>query len=282
MGNAKTWLVLAVVAWLPACLEDTEGAQESEVSNVAAAPSGVPSSTGTKAPPLVASWKVASGNTIEIYNFDGQAMISEVGVAGTPSTLNANPDLKHGRPIDIWNALGPKGTVPSSLTAFQAQLDSSPVTSGAGTQQAPNTMVGGGGLQPPSSTTSFQGVIANAPSGCNNGCCDYSWLSTFEQCELWGQDYEWFLYNYGATYANFNNIDIYDGFVCSAVGTSTYSVNMGGHGGAWSVPEATWRSWYRKNSGCWFSCDNMTSTVNTSTSQHLHTYCGWISNFSVF
>ena len=280
MGNAKTWLALAVSALLPACLQETEGApQEPQVSNVAAAASGVPSTTGTRAPLLVASWKVASGNTIEIYNFDGQAMISEVGVAGTPSTLNANLDIKHGRPIDIWNALGPKASVPPALATFQAQLDSSPLTPGSGTQQKPSTVVGGVELEAPSPTTSFQGVIANTPNGCNNGCCDYTWLSTFEQCKLWGQDYEWFLYNYGATWVNSNNIDIYDGFACSAVGTSTYSVNMGGFGGTWSVPEATYRTWYRKNSSCWFSCDNMTSTVNTSSSQHLHTYCGWVSYF---
>lgn len=125
-----------------------------------------------------------------------------------------------------------------------------------------------------------EGNGALVMSGCNNGCCDFDWLSTFWWCPApW--DFNWFLCNYGWSFANGNDEIFYDGFVCSAEGTSTYKVTVDGDGGIGSVPRATWKT-YSWTAG-WvpiFGWDeeDVRSTANSSASPHLHTYCGGMEN----
>jgi hypothetical protein len=282
MRNTRRLVILpalAVVA-LPACLQGPgDDSQQAPVPDLTESTSGALTTQSNAPPTLVASLKVASGNTIEFYDFGGNAMISETGAAYTPPTLNSQSGLRGARVVDVWTALAPNTPIPSALAAFQAQLDSAPATPASGTGHSPGVAFGGQGPQTPSVGAHSQSPSPDAPQGCNNGCCDYAWLATITQCEQTSFDYQWFFYNYGWSYVNASDIDNYNGFACSAVGTSTYSVNMAGHGGAWSVPEATYRTWWRSNTGCFFYCDDLRSSVNTSTNQHLHTYCGFLIYF---
>ena len=120
-------------------------------------------------------------------------------------------------------------------------------------------------------------ALPAAPVGCNNGCCDEAWLYTLAECYQANWNYYWFLYNYGwSTLTSTFDAEV-EGLVCSAQGTSTFSMNIGGSGGTWSVPEATYR-WYHWTAGTDFwggpIPKDTSSSVNSAASQHLHTFCG--------
>jgi hypothetical protein len=266
------FLLLPLMISVQACESDAPVGSELQ-SSQAPLSASVPTNAPMAAPTLVASLTLASGNTIEFYDFGGNAMISETGVAYSPQSLN-NKNVQNTRLVDIWAALAPRTPVPAALASFQLQLDKTPSASTSTPRPQPLPTSASGGQQ-----TSTTGPTPYAPVGCNNGCCDFQWLSTFEQCQTPYVDYQWFLYNY--LWSNDHSTNIWDffGMACSAIGTSTYSVNMAGYGGTWSVPEATYRTWHRANTWCIFSCENLTATVNSSTNQHLHTHCGWVNYF---
>jgi hypothetical protein len=250
-------LILLVALGQPACGDIDSNAIPAVSEKLVAT-----ADSSAKSPVPIASLTLKNGNVVEFYDFGSSALISESGAAYSAPMLSFREqknDL-----VLIWESLAPQTPVPAALTSLQTRLASLPqrasVSAGTlGPKLVPNV----GGL--PS-------VVPDSPVGCSNGCCDYQWLSTFEECRGTYLDFKWFLYNYGYTWANYNAIIFYEGLVCSAQGTSTWTVNIGGNGGVWGVPEATWRSWG------WMSPDltvkNLRSTVNTSANMHLHTYCG--------
>lgn len=222
----------------------------------------------------VAALALENGNSVEFYGFPRGALIVESGGAYTPPSSVARG--KHAdQLVNIWMDLAPTEPVPAELSMLQTRLMNLPPRSGDDVDETGRDAWDGIG----DGTADGQENV-QLMSGCNNGCCDFNWLSTFWQCQSpW--DYSWFLYNYNWSYANGDDQIYYDGFVCSAVGTSTYKVNVDGGGGTWSVPEATYRT-YSWTAG-WvpiFGWDeeDVRSNVNSSTNPRLHTYCGGMEN----
>lgn len=252
----------SLLAGPPGCAAidaDTPSDESAEVAPV----TGVEST-----PPLVASLKLKSGQVIDFYDFGQAALIVESGAAYmTPAFQSRGPSAPD-QLVNVWTRLAPDVPVPAALGEFQQRLMSSPPAPAG----SPSVAVSDAGGDKQRSGS----VIANAPVGCDNGCCDAAWLATLWPCSG-GWDYSWFLYNYGWTWASSSDDDFHDGLVCSAQGTSTYSVNIGGSGGTWSVPQATYRtfSWV---AGFEFLLGwqprSLSSSVNSSSNSHLHTYCG--------
>src|SRR6516162_1240692 len=118
MRNTRRLVILpalAVVA-LPACLQGPgDDSQQAPVPDLTESTSGALTTQSNAPPTLVASLKVASGNTIEFYDFGGNAMISETGAAYTPPTLNSQSGLRGARVVDVWTALAPNTPIPSAL-----------------------------------------------------------------------------------------------------------------------------------------------------------------------
>ena len=221
----------------------------------------------SNSPKPVASLRLENGNMLEFFDFGSGALASESGAAYTAPMFNGQ--VKHtNQLVNIWKSLAPQTPVPVALDNLQARL-----------MNLPENVARSAGTSKPA-TGGIEGIVPMSQNGCNNGCCDYAWLSTFSQCTVGGADYSWFLYNYGYTWSNVGNVNDYNGMVCSAQGTSQYSVNLGGSGGVWSVPEATYRTYgWLAGWSVWcfgFCNEDLSSTVNTSTSQHLHTYCGQV------
>lgn len=233
-------------------------------------------------PTAIAKIDLKDGHAIEFYDFGEDVLISESGKAGTPHSLNAENQpaalIKSGVATHevlsrVWSSLSPGTAVPKSLMDIQARWKAAPP------QARPQPLEfsrNAAGLPFGQSLEGSKPLAkAAAPVGCNNGCCDAQWLNTLSQCSN-SYDYDWFLFNYGYSYANSGDVDYYAGMVCSASGTSTYKVSISsGAGGTWSVPQATYRT-YWWSAGVWNK--SMTSSVNSSGNQHLHTYCGGINH----
>lgn len=218
------------------------------------------------AAPLVASLKLRSGQVIDFYDYGSSALVVESGAAYmTPALPNTKESIPGDQIVNLWTLLAPETPVPAALADLQRRLASLPSYSEAAPAM-PSLDTGG-------AKSSISGsAVPNAPVGCNNGCCDFNWLSTLTECQG-HYFYSWFLYNYGWSFANSSNDALYQGLVCSAVGTSIFTVSVGGSGGTWSVPQATYR-WFHWTAGS--TRQSMTSSVNSSSAQHLHTYCGGV------
>jgi hypothetical protein len=219
-------------------------------------------------PTLIASLKLKSGHVLEFYDFGQAVLITEAGAAYTSPALNSAGSTSADQLTDIWTRLAPEVPVPAALQDLQRRLTSLPADSSE-SEIAPSSNSGGARI------ASLGTARPSAQVGCNNGCCDATWLLTLGECQGTGWDFSWFLYNYGWSSANSTHIGFYDGLVCSAQGTSTYSVDIGGSGGTWSVPEATyrWFRWWELSPFGW-GARNSSSSVNSPSDQHLHTYCG--------
>lgn len=226
--------------------------------------------TDGSAPALVASLQLEGGNTIEFYELERSAAISETGVAYSPPVFNR--DRWTVDQLDsIWQELAPDEPVPEALLQLQERLLNVTEPPVAAAEEA---LLDVGGVEPR--------TRVSAPVGCDNGCCDFQWLATFTECQSSAVDYSWFLYNYGATWSNINDIIYYRGMTCSASGNSTFRVNIDGAGGVWTVAPATYRRWSWSAAFNVILCsgpcgENLRSSVNTpTTGEHLHTYCGGI------
>jgi hypothetical protein len=226
------------------------------------------------APVPVASLTLTAGHVIEFYDFGGAALIVESGAAYTSPALNSAGKMPADQLSSIWTRLAPETPVPTALAALQQRLTSLPADPAA-QKLAPASEVDGAPM------VGSRTVLPAAPVGCNNGCCDEEWLYTLSQCYQANWHYYWFLVNYGWTFATSTYDVEVGGLVCSAQGTSTFSMNVGGSGGTWSVPEATYR-WYHWTAGTDFwggpIPKDMSSSVNSETNQHLHTYCGHLNH----
>jgi hypothetical protein len=219
------------------------------------------------------------GNTVEFVPIGSGVVVMETGAAGSPSLLNgenapAQLAMKNApreeRLSAVWNSLAAGKALPKSLADIQVGWKQKlPMSRPTAAPALP-------GIQGEPFGSPINPALAKAaaPEGCDNGCCDYEWLKTFASCKEKTLDFQWMLYNYNWSSVNSTGIDVYAGFVCSAIGTSTWKVNIDGEGGAWSVKQATYKSWL------WFAGfwdEDMKSSVNSSASPRLHTYCGNVS-----
>jgi hypothetical protein len=246
--------------------------------------------------PIVASITLDNGNTVEFYDEGNAAMIRESGKAYvTPRVhrMQTQSEFKGASHlVDLFKALSPDA-VPPELVALQLRLTTpsdtnaaaSPDTSvvraqltaaqpsGSGTKHPPDSSAGGKALSAPS------GKVTTATEvGCTNGCCDASWMrNTFEACTLndtnrvvW--DWEAMNFNLGWSWMHINDAYDWDGFICSASGTSNWLVEGSGVNN-FSVPEGHFdeSSW---TFGSRFYDQDYYIQANDPSNMHLHSMCG--------
>ena len=265
--------VLMTMMSLAGCVTATgDDAQGDQVADVATGESAqqVALAPGSGSPAtLVAALKLEGGHVIEFHDFGSSALIVEAAAAYTPPVLDSAEPTSD-QLVSIWTRLAPGTSVPPALQELQRRLTNLPAGSAA--PKVLSRPVFGGDAIGRSGA-----ALPAAPVGCNNGCCDASWLSTLAECQGGGWSFNWFLYNYGWSTSNGGSNREYQGLVCSALGTSTFSVNIGGSGGTWSVPEATYR-WFHWVAGTDIfgnpNRQSLASSVNSASFTHLHTYCG--------
>ncbi len=277
-GNLRaSWLMaLSVAASACSGSPDVGGPGKDDGTLAAQAPSDAAGPADvSKTPTPVASLTLKNGNTVEFYDFGTAGLVMESGAAYTAPVVTGNQKISPEELVPTWTKIADGAPVPAALQQLQERLLSQ---SGTPHSEPIKDVAPSRGAVSLSALPEVQApqISARSLDGCNNGCCDYDWLSTFSQCQN-PEDYSWFLFNYGATWENSgNDVQAYVGMVCSASGTSTFHVAIGSAGGDWNVPEATWRS-YSWTAYCpWWGCydDPARTSVNTSTDMHLHTYCG--------
>jgi hypothetical protein len=266
-------LLLAGMA-LAAIACSTPDEEKSPVGNV----SGIVKNGEFPVEPLAAaSLKLPNGNTLEFHDFDGGALLIESGEAGinsaftdeeSPAAKSLKAPTAEERISGVWKAFAPNRPLPLALAAMQVRWKGNRLPAAP----AKPTLFEGFG---PSIIPQAGSPLAKsaAPVGCNNGCCDFQWLSTLSQCKR-ALDYNWFYYNAGYSWQNANGIDIMDGLVCAANGISQWKMNINGSGGSWPIQPAHYKRWW------WIAGifdQDMRSSVNSAASQALHTYCGDVS-----
>jgi hypothetical protein len=266
-------LLLAGMA-LAAIACSTPDEEKSPVGNV----SGIVKNGELPVEPLAAaSLKLPNGNTLEFHDFESGALLIESGEAGVVSAFSdeespAAKSLKalnaEDRIAGVWKAFAPDRPLPMALAAMQVRWKGNRLPA----VPAKPTLFEGFG---PSAISRTGAPLAKsaAPDGCNNGCCDFQWLSTFSDCKRL-HEYNWFYFNAGYSWQNANGIDHMEGMVCAANGISQWKMNINGSGGSWPVQPAHYKHW--SWIAGWFDQD-MKSSVNTSAAQALHTYCGNVS-----
>jgi hypothetical protein len=230
-------------------------------------------------PAPIASLHLDNGNEINFYDFGVGALVTEMGAAYTPPALDGT-DVPAGELVNTWKRLAPKTPVPNGLVELQDRLlqTSANNSAAAPAVSAKAARMGQAGGDTTASSQPLGNVLRTLV-GCNNGCCDEAWLRTLYPCSsTW--DWEWFLFNYLDSYANHDDIYAYRGLVCAATGTSKWTINVGGTHGPFQVQEAHYLQWnWTAGRSIWcggFCGEDMHSTVNSQSDQHLHTYCGKI------
>lgn len=226
-------------------------------------------------PEPIAKTTLDNGNTLEIYDYGYGALVSETGQAYVTPKLNPS-DGPGADVIEVWQSVTGKAP-PAELFELRERLADVPAhlapPQGAGEGAGERAARAGGEL--------LRGTRLMAPVGCDNGCCDYEWLSGLSWCQG-GFDYSWMLYNYGATWFYPDEISFYGGLVCAATGNSQFDVHLSsGAGGSWTVAQATYKTyqWIAGHSvwlcAGWCGKD-LDHWVNSVSNQRLHTNCGVI------
>ena len=241
-------------------------------------------------PAPVASLHLSNGNDVHFYDFGVGALVTETGQAYTTPALDET-DIPASELVNVWNRLAPQEPAPKALIALRDRLTEASV--GDGASQPPVSLKVDHGTAADQSGSATEGATADENAsprpikgalriqrGCSNGCCDQEWLSTLSTCFYTGWDYRWSLYNGGYSWANTNNIWHMRGLVCSASGTSSWVIGVGGKAYGIQVAEATYYNWsWTASSSIWcagYCASDMTSTVNSASNQHLHAYCGMV------
>ena len=236
-------------------------------------PSTAPTTSADETPVALASLTLSTGQVIELFDLDGQAVVSESGEAGQPVVLDKMGEWRGNRLVNLWRSLAPDRAVPTAVASMQERLlrgDGPDLARAPKVRVAPEIT----GLevdQVPAETP--EGTLA-APVGCNNGCCDYEWLATFAACAGSGYDYQWFHYNYGWSSVKVYDASVYRTFACAAIGSSKFQVSVeGGGGGSWTLPERSYRTVRVVGPVCCNDPD-ISSKVNSQAAPALHTHCG--------
>lgn len=236
--------MLATAATFTGCVASEETSSDPAVT-------GSPSSTPTP----VATLKLTTGHVVEFYDVGGGALIVETGAAYTPLAVSSADPISAGRLSGLWSRLAPGTPVPPALTDLDHRQMISPGP--AVPQIVPSSNAGRGRV---AATGTARPTVLE---GCNNGCCDRDWLSTFAECQGANWSEHWFNVNVIFGEAFYPGVVNFQGLICAAVGTSTFSVSIGGSGGTWDVPEATYR-WYHWTAGTDFFGDPLARTLSSS------------------
>jgi hypothetical protein len=259
----KLLACVALLTLVPACSAGSEGDSSPPSSETVAVDDH---------PDAIATLTLENGNVVEFFDFDTAALVVESGPAHQRPVLT-DENLKNDRLVDTWNQFAHGERAPLALVDLQDRLATLEPTDPRLLSGEP--AYGGAEFKFPPAAELGPDVQA-VRDGCDNDCCNWEALSAVAECQS-QSTFNWFAFNYGSTFANSgSDAQNYRGYVCAAVGTSTYRVAIGSAGGVWSVPQATWRK-YWWNAPCAFGfCNGKTgyTSVNTASDQHLHSYCG--------
>ena len=272
------------LAGLPACSAPVD-------APASASPDSTPSgeaSLSSEHPDATVTIALEDGKTIELFDLPAGVLISESGKAEAEGStlLQGNRELKGllatNRYVDAFLALQPDRPVPEALIGLQARHPVLPVQLPA--EQTAAGVAGGDVAPPPpvepggsASYSGGGGKPGLAPgqktpqTTCTNACCNYTWLQN-NICLTSLMD--WFYLDYGWSYQNSGPVlDAYAA-ACAVSGTSLFTISIGdGSGGSWSVPAGYYRSFGWGGSVFPYS---MSSTVNSQSNQHEHTFCGYV------
>lgn len=231
---------------------------------------------GDEFAPVVASRIMPNGNVVKIYDYAHGAMVMETGTAYSPPSYK--PLKGEPRSLDkVWAAIAPGEAIPEALAGLQARIN---------TERDISTWPGASEPSKAAITRQINsdggGPILNSPVGCNNGCCDFEWMvSEFWMCDE-DYDVDWMNFNDTWESRNVNDAWLYDGFVCSAAGTTRYEWSLGDESsGLVDVHEANyfyhwwigdpspwpWDSWYD---------EDLWAFTAEPFDPHLHTWCGGV------
>jgi hypothetical protein len=186
--------------------------------------------------PILGLLKAVNGNAVTFYDTGDGVLISEQGAPPSRPALRTIPTAITTDVAAIWTYLAPGEPVPAAVTAAQnRKVDGS---SNSDTNGGTEIVLGGG--RPVAASRTAQ---PDTPDGCNNGCCDSTWLvNTF--CDLQGS-WDWFLpapqYWWSHAQSTNNAFTSWAG-ECSAVGWSHFVLTIRGTQYAWYVPEAHYQS----------------------------------------
>jgi hypothetical protein len=283
MSKRKSWMVtMGLLGILPACVSG-----EPTPAPTNTTPAQTTAAVSLPLPAPLAQLKQENGNTISFYDLKGTSLITGEGIAGNPPAFP--PDMPQGNVnvLDAWNKVSGGRAAPQALVDFQNRLAAkpAPLATVKVTKTSSSSTTGGLSAENVPLNTP-EGTLA-APTGCNNGCCDASWLSGFPECGG-GLDFHWFLFNYSYSYADATDVNFVGAMVCSAIGTTSwgFTVSETNDGAvSWTMPvaqahflETSWSrgTWPWDNAGALFS------NVNSASNQHLHTHCGIVQYYSAF
>lgn len=216
----------------------------------------------------VAALNFPSGQSIEFFDLGNGALISETGPAGMPQMWKGDAKIEPDALLNVWSRFSPKAAPPETLRKLHARLMNVPRT------RAPRKLP-----QTESSQTPYQPVASGlpegtvaAPQGCNNGCCDETWLKTFIECGERG-DYHWYHPAAGKSSAKADDAFHFRGMVCAAVGPSSHRFHLEGKR---DVTVTLQEGRYRTigATGSFFDDPNIGSYVNERGPQNRHAHCG--------
>ena len=262
---------------------------ESRVLGPAASDSHVDSADSVSRdeyPEPVAILSVGEGRTVEFFSLKGHSLIMESGPATGHPALPAR--LSPGHPADVFHALRPDLAVPDALVALQDAAAKNAterppaisvwqdnVPTGASTP--PALRVGGEKYKEASGKVTPDAVTTN--NACNNNCCDQNWLNA----NICHPDFNgsWNYFDYG--WSSESGSDGWDtdaalyAAACSGSGTSFFHFEYCDNGCAYidrNVGQGNYQTWYIEDLGYFFG-NSFNSDVNSSSSQHLHSHCGY-------
>ncbi|HEX2871740.1 MAG TPA: hypothetical protein VHP33_10795 [Polyangiaceae bacterium] len=219
--------------------------------------------------PVVASKTLANGIQFKIYDVAGGAMVMEAGEAYAERPYKLAKGERHSL-TKLWAAIAPDEPMPDKLVALNARVDDGKEpTRPAATRVAH-----------PSTNLSAQ---TEDLASCGNGCCSYEWMTeTFPVCTD-DYDVDWMDFDsfYGSH--NVNDAWFYEGFVCSASGTSHYEWTLGtANSGDIAIDQAHyfnhwWQAGVNWNPfGSNFYNEDLWAFVNEPFHQHRNTWCGGV------
>jgi hypothetical protein len=229
-----------------------------------ASPAPVSSPEGTHPDP-VATISMPSGNKLEFYDFGESVLVAETGEATSAPQLSKYSELiRANRMVELVEALRPDVPVPDEIYVLQAKHPVGAVRRTTEVARSPEVAHrdGSGGGKPRSG-----GIQPD--NACSNNCCDPTWThDTLCAVAFEGFANSWYLFDYGWSYADYYG-QFWSGTACAGIGDSRYTVNCNGNGGTWTVTPGNYMGYGWFNYDTW--CDG---SVNTSTNQDLHTFCG--------
>ncbi|HXI59096.1 MAG TPA: hypothetical protein VNO55_23675 [Polyangia bacterium] len=231
------------------------------------------------APTPVASMDLGAGHHIDFFDIKGRALVTESGPAVAPPLVTGTVEAD--QLVSLWKKFAPNTSVPHALSDLQARLTSDQKTAPSSSDVPPPRAGGQSSIKVVKTGNDSLGGVAQAATWCGNNCCDGTWLSNVSQCHPDG-NFSWFYMDYGWSWVSqgADVVTVYNGFVCSAVGTSSYHVCTGDNcenGGDWAVPQGTYTTFnFVADYNFFTGIDRewVSTSVNSQGNQHDHTYCG--------